>query len=175
MSSIELEKHLVINLRPSKILLLMVSVINLLALIVVFLFPMGIQYKFLFVIVVCANCIYFLNKYGWLICFTSCTTPGYKIRMPTLLHKLIDLQQPLVQIRYKGDNDWQLQTTSGKPLAAKLLASSYSGLNFVILKFKISKVPWLLRNLSVVIIKDGIDPVSFKHLRIHLQLTLNPI
>lgn len=169
MSSTELEKHLVLKLHPSKILLSIVIVINLLALIVILLLPMGFQYKFVFVILICTNCIYFFNKYGWLIRFTSGIS-----RIPFFLQKLVVIQQPIVQIRYKGDNEWQLQACSGKPLAAKLSGSSYSGLNFVILKFKISNVSWLLRTLSVVIIKDGIDSVSFRHLRIHLRLTLNP-
>jgi len=175
-SSIELEKHLVIELRPSKILLLIVSVINLLALIVVFLFPLGFQYILLLVTMICTNYIYFLYKYSWLIRFTSLYISFLKrVIMHPIIQRLLELQQPIVQICYKGDNDWQLQCYSGKLLAAKLMGSSYSGLNLVVLKFRISNVPWFLRRLSIVILKDGVDSVSFRHLRIHLRLTLNPI
>lgn len=157
MSSIELEKHLAFELKPSKMLLWITSAINLLAVVVIVSLSMGLLYKLLLFIMVCANFVVFLQKYGWL----------NRFRLVVI--------QPIVQIRYQGDNNWQLRDHAGSLMTAKLKGSSFSGLNIVILIFKISDVHWLWRRLSVVIFKDSIDPVSFRHLRIHLRLTVNPI
>ncbi len=158
MSSKELEKPLVIRLKPSKILLLIVSAVNVLALFVIYTLALDFQYTFFFAFIVCANYAHFLYKYNWV--------QGYE-----WIHLL---SQPIVKIVYLGDNEWQLQHRNGQTQNANLLGSSFSGLSFVVLKFRVNGARWMLRRLSVVIIQDGIDPVSFRHLRIHLRLTVNP-
>jgi len=153
MSSNAFEIHRVVDLKASKILLWMTSVINLLALVVIVSLSLALLYKLLLVTMLCANFVVFLVKYGWLT----------QIRVAAI--------HPITQIRYQGDNHWQLQTYAGTQMVATLQGSSFSGLNIVVLIFKISDVHWLRQRLSLVIIKDGIDPVSFRHLRIHLRLT----
>ena len=78
---------------------------------------------------------------------------------------LLRSRRAIVRVIVSPDDDWILMTREGKNYKATLLPGSYVHPYLMILNFSLVQER---RKLSVVLLKDSLDPTTARHLRARL-------
>ncbi len=142
MSSLNSAPLLILNLKPSRFLILAIGVCHLLALISLYYCqPPSAWITVALAVGICTSCTFYLSRYG-------------------NRHSRWFIQQ----IYQTTEGNWILYTATGSAYTARLI-SSYRHPACVILRF--SGTGLALR--SVIILPDAVDPEALRRLRVYLQ------
>ena len=152
MSSAKFVKPLCLDLRPSRSLLYLVSVLHAGALPVLIPLSLSWQLKLLLALIVAVSYLVALNRTGWLV-----AKSGY----------LPFVQAPVTQLVWQQDGSWLLITASGKQPAC-LRPSSTVNAVFVALNFRLEDAPWYCSRRSLWLLSDSADAGQLRQLRVRL-------
>lgn len=153
MSSTRSVNPLHIKLRPSRRLLVLMSLLFAGALILLSLLLLPLLLKFMLAVLVIFAYVITLNRSG---------------RIVAGMDRLPLFREPIQQLVWQQDGEWRLVTVSGQIIHARLLPSSTVSQMLVVLNFRLEDLPWPQRFRSLVLLSDAVNPDQLRQLRVRL-------
>lgn len=147
MSSTRSAGPLVLELKPSKILLVANTALHGGAAMAVWVLPLLLHWRIFAIAFICATCCY----YGWQYC-------------------LLRNGSSIVRIVWDSDDNWELIRRDGQSEDGLLLGDSTVYARFAVINF-FTGPRW--RRRSVLLTPDCVDPEQFRQLRVRLNIA-NP-
>jgi len=141
-----------IDLKPSKIALVVVVMVHLGAITALLCASLPIIVKLMLVVLTLASGLYSLCRISWNV-------------LPAYCRRCV----PTITSVCWGDEFWYLQQDNDAELVAQLQSTSYVSRWLVVVNLKAKELPWYSRHISLLFLPDNIDREIFRRLRVRLR------
>ena len=148
-----------IDIKPSKIALVVVVTTHLGAITALLCASLPIIVMVLFAMLTLASAVYSLCRTGWI----------------SSQYMICRRWMPAIISVCWGDEFWYLRQDNDTELIAQLLPSSFVSRWLVVVNLSVTQLPWYYRKISLLFLPDNIDKEIFRRLRVRLRWYPEPI